>query len=128
MLQLRVSELQLLPHATEDAAYAVTELPLLIVPPHGREHGATVVTLQVPEVVPPTVTVAVTAVLLLPEEVSRMAIVAPLLTPVTGPAVKAAPLMEMAEHAPPQVAVRLVKPPASVTVLLVVRVLTETPV
>ena len=55
-----------------------------------------------------------------------MAIVSPLLTPVTGPATKEPPLMEMPVQPVPQVAVRLENPPASVTVLLVMVVLTLT--
>ena len=57
-----------------------------------------------------------------------MAMELPLLTPVTGPAVKAAPLMEMAVQPAPQVAVRLENPPARVTVLLVMVELRDAPV
>jgi hypothetical protein len=86
------------------------------------------VTVQVPLVVPPTVTVAVAAVERLGEEVSLMAMVLPLLTPVTGPAIHAPPLMEMAVQPAPQVAVAFAKPPASVTALLIMVVLVATPV
>jgi hypothetical protein len=55
-----------------------------------------------------------------------MAIVSPLLTPLTGPAVKAAPLMEMEIQPVLQVALRFEKPPARVTVLLVMVELTAT--
>jgi hypothetical protein len=47
-----------------------------------------------------------------------MAMVSPLLKPVTGPATKAPPLREMAVQPEPQVAVALANPPASVTALL----------
>ena len=99
---------------------------MVTVPPVAATH--TVVTLQVPDVVPPTVTEVVTAVLLLPDEVSWMAMVSPLLKPVTGPATKDPPLREMAVQFALHVAVRLVNPPPSVTVLLVMVELTATPV
>ena len=72
-----------------------------------------------PEVVPPTVTVAFVTELFEAEDVCRIAIVSPLFTPDTGPATKPAPLMEMPVHPALQVAVKFVNPPASVTVLLV---------
>jgi hypothetical protein len=96
--------------------------------PTVTDPGAPVVTDQVLLAVAPTVTDAVVAVEGLTEEVSSMAIVLPLLTPVTGPATKAPPLIEMPLQAPPQVAVAPEKPPASVTVLLMVVEVTGTPV
>jgi hypothetical protein len=39
LLHVRVSEVQLLPHVTDDAWYAVTLEPLAMEPPHGRVHG-----------------------------------------------------------------------------------------
>jgi hypothetical protein len=50
------------------------------------------------------------------------------LTPFTGPATKEPPLIEIAVQPAPQVAVRLEKPPASVTVLLVMLELKATSV
>jgi hypothetical protein len=79
-----------------------------------------VVTVQVGLfVVDPIVTVAVVAVLLLADEVCRMAMVSPLLKPLTEPATNAAPFLEIAVHPALQVAVRPENPPARVTVLLV---------
>jgi hypothetical protein len=70
--------------------------------------GVIVVALQVPEVVGPTVTVAVVAVPPRAEAVCWMAMVSPLLTPLTGPAPQPPPLTEMAVqpalHSPWQVA------------------------
>ena len=63
-----------------------------------------------------------------PEDVWLIAIVSPELTPVTGPAAKAPPLMEIAVQSPPQVAVQLEKEPFSVTALLVIVVLMATSV
>jgi hypothetical protein len=64
-----------------------------------------VVTCQVPLVVAPTVTVAVVAVDSELEDVCSMAMVSPLLKPVTGPAANAPPLREMAMQPALQVAV-----------------------
>jgi hypothetical protein len=50
------------------------------------------------------------------------------LTPFTGPAAKAAPLIEIAVQPAPQVAVRFEKPPARVTVLLEMVALNAWPV
>jgi hypothetical protein len=86
----------------------VKENALMVLPP-------AVVTVQVPLVVVPTVTVAVVGVPALAEEVCWMAMVSPGLTPVTGPGTNPVLLMEMPVQPGPQVAVAFVKPPESRT-------------
>ena len=68
----------------------------------------------------PIVTLAVVMVLPVADEVWRIAMVLPLLTPETGPATNPAPLMEIPVQPVPQVAVELANPPDNVTVSLVI--------
>jgi hypothetical protein len=86
-----------------------------------------VVILQATEVTIPTVTTAVVVVFPLAEEVCRMAMVSPLLTFETGPAVMAAPFIEIPVQPAPQVTVTPLKPAPRASVLLVVAELTDTP-
>jgi hypothetical protein len=87
-----------------------------------------VVTCQGLLVVAPTVTVAVVAVESEVDDVCSMAMVSPLLKPATGPATNAPPLRDMPVQPAPQVAVMFVKPPASVTALLMMGSFNATPV
>ncbi len=49
LLQVRVSKVQVEGEFTEDAWYAVAELPLLMLPPHGGLHEAEGATVTVTE-------------------------------------------------------------------------------
>ena len=90
--------------------------------------ASSVVTDQVVDVVDPTVTEVVTAVLKVLEEVNCIAIVSPELKPATGPAVKAPELREIPMQPALQLAVRLVNVPLKVTGALLIVALTFTPV
>jgi hypothetical protein len=117
------------PAASVTALLVMAELnatPVWFVKENGW--GATFVWIvHVPLVVVPTVTLVFDAVRVLAEDICWMAMVLPLFTPVTGPATNAPPLMDMPVQPALQVAVMFVKPPASVTVLLVMVELNATP-
>jgi hypothetical protein len=93
-------------------------------------NGSTVavLTLQGEDVAGPTVTDAEVYVFSEADEVCRMAIVSPLLTPGTGPAVNAPPFMEMAVQPELQAAVTFFRPPPRITASLVMLELVGTPV
>jgi hypothetical protein len=89
--------------------------------------AAVVVTLHVPEVVFPTVTVAVTAVLVLADDVNCSAMVSPEPNPAKVVPPHDPPFREMAVH-PVHVAVNEPVKPVRVTALLLMVVLVLTPV
>lgn len=112
----------------DSPAYTVPSaqtVPVEGVPTHG---SVEVVTVHVLDVVPPTVTVAVLAVVEVEAEVCFIAIVSPVWKPLTADVLKAAPLRDIAVQPVPHVAVKPEKAPDSVTVFDVIAALVFTPV